>query len=101
MTPFRRYASDDRVVEQVQDSLEATFAPILNCSLIDGRKVGPVAFLSGSATRVSHGLGRRPQGFMCVDKDAPADFYRTKSTSPDLQLVLTATANVTAWFWIF
>ncbi len=104
MIPFRRYANngDQNVpLDQVQDSIEATLAPILASVVVDSHVVGPIAFVSGSATKVDHRLGRKVQGWIVVGKDAVADLFQSPSKSPHLQLTLTSTADVNASFLVF
>jgi hypothetical protein len=56
-----------------------------------------------STTKVSHGLGRVPLGFIVVDKTANSDIYRdgTVTTERDLFLHLKATTATTISLWVF
>ena len=101
VSQFRKLNFDDRSVSKFQENVGEALRPLTNCPLVGGHIIGPLNFVSGTATKVNHLLGRTVQGFVCIDKSYLADFFSTTSLSPELPIVLTSDSNVTASFWVF
>ena len=70
--------------------------------ILDGRLVSDVT-LTTSTTRVEHGLGRRPSGWIVVGKSADARVWDLQSSNnlQDRYLDLRASATVVTSLWIF
>lgn len=87
----------------MQSNIEGAFRKLTqNVPLLDGRLVTDVA-LSGTTTRVEHGLSRRPQGWVVVGKSADARVWDMQSSNnlQDRYLDLRASGAVTVALWIF
>lgn len=65
---------------------------------LDGRLVSNVAITS-SGINIPHNLKRTPKGWFVVSKNANVDIWETSKNSDNL--MLDASGDVTASFWIF
>jgi hypothetical protein len=76
--------------------------PVLGNPLINGRLLTNIALSSGSNI-INHGLGRKLQGYIPVLNSAAATFHdsQTTNSSPQLTLVLVASAATTISLWVF
>jgi hypothetical protein len=83
-------------MQEVTDFIE-------KCSLIDGKLVSDAELTTGQDNEVGHGLGRIPQGYIVVDRNANS-VVSTSSTlnrNPKNSLILNCSANVTVSLWVF
>lgn len=97
---FKKVAGADADVAKLQQRLEEFFAQFITNPLLDGVLLKQVK-LSSSATQVSHNLGREPQGWLVVNKNANADVWQSSTNLPKSFIALTATADVTIDLWVF
>lgn len=84
----------DRTINQLQQGISQALGPLLNNPLIgSGGNIVQVSLAAGS-NAINHGLGRLQQGWVVVDQDASANFYRSAPFSATtLTLVASAAAN--------
>ena len=77
--------------------------PILNSLIVEGVLIEDIALTSGVDNFISHELGRKPQGYFLVNKNANADVWTSSTTNsfPAQHLILRASATVTISFWVF
>jgi len=95
-TPFRQ---DEQSFSSLKDNL-ANIISELQTDVNSGRVIEDITLSSGSVTEVGHTLGRTPQGFIVVRKDANADVW--ESSSPDnVSFFLTSDTSVTISIFVF
>jgi hypothetical protein len=87
-------------VELMQDSIERVIGPLSSIEVLDGVLVSDIE-LSTTAKRVEHKLGRKPTGWILVNKNAAEDVFSALDVKPEFFLNLTATGTVTVSLWIF
>lgn len=66
----------DRKTNELQDNIVSAVQPFLTNPLNDGIIITDIEIDGVSATEVNHLLGRLPQGYIIIDKDAESDIYR-------------------------
>lgn len=81
------------------DRVAVVVNSIAACPLLDGRLLKGVA-LSGSATRVDHGLNRIPIGFLVIGANNSAPVWESTARTA-LSLFLKAGATATVDLWVF
>lgn len=100
--PAFRPASEP-VVNVVQRETRQSIKDLAQTPTVQGKMV--TVKLSTSTLRVSHGLGRKWQGWQVVDIDAAANVYRDTSdgkADPTVYVALKASAGTpTVTLWIF
>lgn len=82
----------------LQTSWASSLNPMLQNPLTNGIIID-VILISG-ANIINHRLGRKPQGYIIIDQDASASFYRLAPFN-DLTLALNSSANVNVSLYIF
>lgn len=94
-----------RPLNRIQSAIRDALAVIKAMPFANGNLVQAVAFSSGTAKSVQHGLGRAYVGYMVINvQGAGATFHATAPTDPRLsttQITLTASATCTADVWIY
>jgi len=99
--PFDRVPTDDQGLSELQDRLERTLRPVAGCAIVDGRRVpdtGTEAIDTAAAgTKLTHGLGRTPAGFVVVDSDADAAVWRVAQDANSITLRAGAAVNAAVW----
>ena len=97
-----RFQSTDQAFNLFQDRLNTVLNPILNNELNMGNILTKVSLASG-ANIINHGLGRTLVGWFPVRVRANATIYDTQdtNTTPQLTLLLTASAAVVVDLFIF
>lgn len=100
LTPFRRFRSGDRALDEAQANVDAALRPVLESPLLGGLLVGPLTFASGSTQLVAHGLGRAPRGWLLVSPRGHAALSESDSPS-GRHLALTSDADLTCSLWVF
>lgn len=95
---FRKTKFQDKETTQLQDSVALILNQVTKKTLIDGVHVKNVALATGS-NRFNHTLGRQPEGWDVVDRDAAADIFRSAWDANTI--TLDASAPVTIAIWIF
>lgn len=89
----------DFKTNQLQDNITAAVQPFLTNPINDGIIITGINLPGASSVSVSHLLGRTPQGFIIIDKDAASDVYRESVNSRSL--VLNSTSAVTISIYVF
>lgn len=102
--PLPRFAKvqvDDDALNRVQDRIKQVTDALVANQLLEGRLV-TVTLAAGAFTPVSHGLGRRPTGYLVVRRNANAAIWDQGDT-PDSNafLYLQTSATVTVTLWVF
>ena len=69
--------------------------PLLNGVLLTGVELG------STATQVPHSLGREPQGWIIVNKNADANVWQSSKDLSKAFVTLQASADVTVDLWVF
>lgn len=82
----------------LQTSWSASINPVLKNPIANGILI-ETPLINGSNI-INHRLGRKPQGYIIVDQDALASFFRSAPFS-ELTLALDSSANVTVRLYIF
>lgn len=106
MKAFRIQHSDDRVVQQLQEATKEVTDQFLDVPILDGRLIKDVELSSGDNT-ISHGLGRRLQGWFVVKADTSAatmDLY-DKQASNNIEsktlVINNSSAGAVISLWVF
>ena len=94
---LRKIGSTDEM-NRMQDYVQDALSPITASPILNGVLLKDVD-LSASATAIGHKLGRIPQGWIVVDKNANEDIWSTDKTRSLLTLV--ASGDVTVTIWVF
>ena len=88
---------DDEKINRMQAFTKKFCNQFLNKEIIDGRLVS--INLSNGTNTVNHGLGRKPNGFMVISKNANVDIWGNVFT--DKTLTLSTNGAVTGSIWVF
>lgn len=101
LPPFRKIKTEIKDLRVVQDALALIFNRLLGVSFLDGRTV--TAVLASGDNRIEHGLGREPEGYFILRKNAAATIYDKLASSQLTErfLVLNSSATVTVTLWVF
>jgi hypothetical protein len=106
MARLFKVQTTDRVMNQLQDNianlLEPTATTVEQSPLLSGTVLEKVVLTSGSNT-IRHTLGRVLKGWFIVRQRASATLYDTQdsNSTPQITLLLTASANVTVDIYVF
>lgn len=102
MTPFKRFRSGDRLLDQLQDNVDEALRPLIACELVGGRLAGPFNFEAGVTQHVAHGLAKRASvvRFLVVSPEGVGHVYASSPTD-DRILELTSDADLTCSLWVF
>ena len=74
--------------------------PALQCPLLQGKFLKAEVLKAASPVVIEHGLGRLPQGWIIVDRNAAATPYRSAPNTKQT-ITLSTSADVTVTLWIF
>lgn len=87
---------------QLQENVGLAILDLIKSQFLSGVFVEKT-LASGTDNIINHGLGVKVQGWTIVGKNANADIWESSSTNsfPDKQLLLRASATVTAKLYIF
>lgn len=83
-----------------QTRLKSILDPIISIPLLSGSQITGVSISSGSAAVINHLLGRKQQGWILTDIDAPAKIARIAALN-DKTLTLSSDATVTVSVWVY
>ncbi len=98
---FAKVQVDDETLNRVQDRIKVVTDALVANQLLEGRLV-TVTLTAGAFTQVTHGLGRQPQGYIVVRRNANAVIWdQPNSTDANAFLYLQPSATVTATLWVF
>lgn len=100
VSAFKRLKSSTPELDRVQDNIQQYTTQLDTNPLLGGVLIKDVA-LSTTEVKVEHKLGREPQGWLIVKKNAAQDIYESSSFLPKRYLSLTAAGTVTASIWVF
>ena len=103
---FRKIRVKDQQLDDVQSNIANTINPVLKSLIVDGVLAKDVDLVSG-ANRVNHKLGRIPEGWLIVDRNATATIFKTLPTtaantitdSSTISLTSSGTVRVSIWFF--
>ena len=98
---FAKVQVDDETLNRVQDRIKVVTDALVANQLLEGRLV-TVTLTAGAFTQVTHGLGRQPQGYIVVRRNANAVIWdQPNSTDANAFLYLQPAETVTATLWVF
>jgi len=97
---FKSLSTKDKVLDRVQNNIEIFSDSVIKNPLLDGMLLEDIA-LTTTETQVNHKLGRVPNGWIIVKKNAAQDVYESGTTLTDRFLSLTAAGTVTVSLWVF
>jgi len=104
MIHFERYRVNDYNLTRVQDKVEQFAKDVQSSGIINGRLIPDIEFVAGTTKEVSHGLGRKYQGYIVVSVNAKAviqvDDTRNNNKAQFLALQSFGT-DCTASLWVF
>jgi hypothetical protein len=92
--------SQDRVLNQVQKNVQQALAPLLINPMIGGGGNIVTQTLAVGPNAINHGLDRLQLGWIPVDQNAAASFYRSQPFS-QTTLTIVSSAVVTVSFYCF
>ena len=103
MISFKKLFTKDDELRRVQDEVALGFQQVDRQPFMNGVILTGTVLASGTDTKVNHGLGRVPQGFVILAKNATADVWTSTTTNPrpELTIILKSSAAVTVTVWIF
>jgi len=96
---FKKLASNDRVVTQLQENVEQAINPLLKNPLLDGVLIKDVKITTGTTLMLSHRLSRKAQGYIITKQNANAIIWNGELGERTLEL--NSSANVTIDVWIY
>ena len=98
---FAKVQVDDETLNRVQDRIKVVTDALVANQMLEGRLV-TVTLTAGAFTQVTHGLGRQPQGYIVVRRNANAVIWdQPDGTDANAFLYLQPSATVTATLWVF
>jgi hypothetical protein len=99
---FQKIRTGITLVDRVIEKLYETLSALTGQEIINGQLIGPVALVSGD-NKVNHQLGRAINGYIVVRLSASATIYDKESTNTarSSYMIIHASANATAYFWVF
>ena len=104
MIHFERYRTSDYSLTRVQDKVEQFSTDLQSSGILSGRLIPDVEFAASTTKEISHGLGRKYQGYVVVSVNAKAiiqvDDTRNNNKSQFLALKSDGIA-CTASLWVF
>ena len=98
---FEKLNLSDQQIQRFHDNVARGFAPLIGetgLAILSGRFV--TATLAVGVNKISHKLGRSPQGWTVTDINAAATVYRS-ATFDAFTLQLTSSAICTITLWVF
>lgn len=97
---FKKFYTEDQDLGNLQDNIEDAINPFIKNQFLDGLLRTGIEIVAGD-NDIPHKLGRKIQGWVVVDQDATAAFYRKPSSTPTLTIKLNSSANCTISLYIF
>lgn len=89
-------------LQQFQDSVAEVLGPIRAAEVVDGVLISGVVIPTGTPKSVAHKLGRPPQGWIVVSKNAASDVWEDITYSFRSKFLrLSSSADVTINLWVF
>jgi len=96
---FKKIIIEDRITRQLQENVQQAITPIINSEIIDGLIIKDIEVLTGTKKVISHKLGRTPNGFAIVKRNANSTVWN--GTIDKKTIELNSSANVTISLWVF
>ena len=104
MPNYLRYTTNNKDLEQVQDSVEKKFGELDGLAILEGKLLENIDVIA-AVQLFPHGLGRPFKGWAVVDKTSDVRVWRLVSSTfnPDLSvfLPLIASGTSTLKVWVF
>lgn len=102
MQKFQKLNTPDRILGQIQDNVARVVDPLQKVPLNQGLLLENVALLSGDNV-INHRLGRALIGWFITRQRSSAAVYDKQdlNRTPNLNLVLNASADVNIDLWVF
>ena len=104
MPNYLRYTTNNKDLEQVQDSVEKKFGELDGLEIINGRLLKDVAITNNVTNNIYHGLGRRYKGYIVTKIDVKVVVHVVKAddASPEQYIPLkVASYDAVADLWVF
>jgi hypothetical protein len=100
---FKKIHTDNRELNKIQSNVEQLIEPFLNSEVVNGVLLKDIVLDSSKTNLISHKLGRKPQGWIVIGKNANSVIWDSQSsnTKADKILELLCSANVTINLWVF
>jgi hypothetical protein len=96
---FRQVYLGSDILQRLQDNVASSLNRLLSVVILDGLII-KVKLEAGVAKAFDHRLGRLPEGWIVVDKDAAATVY-SSATATAQSLTLTSDVDVNLKLWVF
>lgn len=99
---FKKLTVSDEGMNRVQEYINLALRPILASSIGNGVLLTNIELASG-ANEVEHKLGREPQGYLVVQKDANESVWDSQSTNTRKRIILSLNTSgaCTVSLWVF
>lgn len=97
---FQQVQTQDRNTNQLQKNIAAALQPLFINQLIGNGANIITQTLTAGANTINHGLGRLQIGWIPVDQDAAANFFRAAEFNTT-SMILISSAPVTVSFYCF
>ena len=104
MPNYLRYTTNNKDLEQVQDSVEKKFGELDGLEILNGRLLKDVAITHSVTNKVPHGLGRRYKGYIVtkIDEKVVVKVVPADDTAPEKFIPLTVVSySATVDLWVF
>lgn len=89
-------------LQQVLESIVTSVRQVLRVPLLDGRLIKGVVLPPAASTKVTHGLGRRPLGWLVISTTGTGVITEpSQGTRTDQTLVLYSVSAATVDLWVF
>jgi hypothetical protein len=101
---LKKIRTEDETLNRVQDNIDQAIKDIERKDALARVVIEDVELLASSTDNfLSHKLDRKIKGFLVVRKNANADIWEsaTENVRPEKQIILRASAAVTATIWVF
>lgn len=93
---YRKLNAENGDLNKVQDNIEYALGPVLASAIIDGVQVNAIE-LTTTPLAVSHGLGRRPLGWIIVDQNADARVWSIARDKNVIILQASSPCTISVW----
>ena len=101
MPNYLRYTTNNKDIEQVQDSVEKKFGELDKLVILEGKLLENIDVLAAPLP-YPHGLGRPYRGWIVVDKTTDVRVFRPElDVDTSVFLPLQASGTSTLKVWVF
>lgn len=100
---LKKLNTANRDLNLIQDNTEDAINSIALNSFLNGNILEDIQLVTGQDNIVNHKLGKKLQGWLLVGNNANSVIYDNQSSNntPNLTLLLRATANCTVKLYVF